>query len=178
MRKTRGDGGWIEIILINCWFSEMQLTINTVGKGGIIDLSRLVIIPHGSLRKARVCCCCFARRVLVSHVGWVGGWCSKCWRFMYRAGKLLQRGKVLASAYFLLDVCVFKGCVHFCSSSCCSNQVLRNECVQIADRVPLWVSHQLALAVRLRMERHRFWVLIWTSMSNQISIIERLIVLT
>lgn len=34
-------------------------------------------------------------------------------------------------------VCVFKGCVHFCSSSCCSNQVLRNECVQIADRVPL-----------------------------------------
>lgn len=29
----------------------MQLTINTVGKGGIIDLSRLVIIPHGCLEK-------------------------------------------------------------------------------------------------------------------------------
>lgn len=33
-----GSWNWIEIILINCWFSEMQLTINTVGKGGIIDL--------------------------------------------------------------------------------------------------------------------------------------------
>lgn len=49
--------------------------------------------------------------------GLVGGRCSKCWRFMYRAGQLLQRGKVLASAYFLSDVCTKVVCTFAAAAS-------------------------------------------------------------
>lgn len=42
--------------------------------------------------------------------GLVGGRCSKCWRFMYRAGKLLQKGKVLARAHTSSRMCVQRLC--------------------------------------------------------------------